>query len=94
VQVAATIEHARYAVVGQLISAAPPTSVTMLGSMVATSSTFIECSSTPPSSTAREGIHSGVNNATQPECRRYRSTLDRSAFLKVNLAKGSLGRRA
>ncbi len=65
VQVAATIDEARNAVVGQLIRAAPPTSSTMLGSTVASIITFIECSSTPPSSTASKGSHSGLSRADQ-----------------------------
>src|SRR5258708_2430470 len=66
VQVAATIDEATNAVVGQCISAAPPSSPTMVGSTVASISTFIECSSTPPSSTASAASHSGLASARQP----------------------------
>jgi len=48
--VAATIEDATNAVVGQLMRLEPPTSETMLGKRVAVISTFIECRSTPPNS--------------------------------------------
>jgi len=65
VQVAATIEDARYAVVGQLMRAAPPRSATMLGSTVARSRTFMEWRSTPPSSTASAGIHCGSSISPQ-----------------------------
>jgi hypothetical protein len=51
VLVAATIEDATNAVVGQLMRLEPPTSETMLGKRVAVISTFIECRSTPPNST-------------------------------------------
>src|SRR5438105_931212 len=66
VQVAATIDEARKAVVGQCIKDAPPSSPTMVGSTVASSSTFIECSSTPPRSTASGGSHSGFRSDRQP----------------------------
>ena len=65
-QVAATIDEARKAVVGQLIIAVPPTSSTMLGSTVASMSTFIECRSTPPTSATRRGNHSRFRSADQP----------------------------
>ena len=66
VQVAATIDEARKAVVGQLTIAAPPTSATMLGSTVASISTFIECRRTPPTSATSRGIHSRFSSADQP----------------------------
>ena len=66
VQVAATIDEARKAVVGQLIMAVPPTSSTMLGSTVASISTFIECRRTPPTSATRSGNHCGFRSADQP----------------------------
>src|SRR5262245_12175246 len=66
VPVAATIEDARKAVVGQLMRSAPPTPMTMLGKTVAVSSTFIECSSTPPRSTASGSAHCDLSNACQP----------------------------
>ncbi len=87
VQVAATMEDARKAVVGQLISAAPPTSLTILGSTVATSRTFIECSSTPPSSTANDGINSGVRSARQLVRGRSHSWLGGAAFLKDDISE-------
>src|SRR6266446_3545755 len=46
VPLAATIEEATKAVVGQLIRLAPPSSATMLGKSVAVISRFIECTST------------------------------------------------
>ncbi len=66
VQVAATIDEARKAVVGQLIIDVPPTSSTMLGSTVASISTFIECRRTPPTSATRRGNHSRFRSADQP----------------------------
>src|SRR5262245_27291932 len=66
VQVAATIDEARNAVVGQCISAAPPSSPTMVGRTVASSSTFIEWSRMPPASTASGGSHSGFRSDCQP----------------------------
>ena len=66
VQVAATIDEARKAVVGQLIIAVPPTSSTMLGRTVASINTFIECSRTPPTSATRRGSHSRLRSADQP----------------------------
>jgi len=67
VQVAATIDEARKAVVGQLTIAAPPTSATMLGSTVASSiSTFIECRRTPPTMATSRGIHSRFSSADHP----------------------------
>src|ERR1700675_4405493 len=62
-QVAATIEDATNAVVGQLISAAPPISPTMLGNIVASRRTFIEYSKTPATSTVSDGSHSGLASA-------------------------------
>src|SRR5258708_33748548 len=59
VQSAATIDEATNAVVGQCITASPPSSATMVGSTVASSSTFIEGTSTPPSTTAKAARHSG-----------------------------------
>jgi hypothetical protein len=47
VPLAAIIEEATKAVVGQLMRLAPPSSATTLGRSVAVISTFIECSSTP-----------------------------------------------
>src|SRR5690242_1417595 len=66
VQVAATIDEARNAVVGQCIRAAPPSSPTIVGKTVASSSTFIECSSTPPASTTSGGSHSRLRSDRQP----------------------------
>ena len=66
VQVAATMDEATNAVVGQCINAAPPSSPTIVGSTVASISTFIECSSTPPSRTASADSHSGLTSARQP----------------------------
>src|ERR1043165_4479366 len=63
VQVAARIDDARKAVVGQLIMVAPPTSSTRLGSTVATISTLTECRSTPPNSTASAGSRSGLRTS-------------------------------
>ncbi len=65
-QVAATIDEARKALLVQLISVAPPTSSTTLGSTVASISTFMECSSTPPTSTATAGSQAGRSSADQP----------------------------
>src|SRR5262249_14810503 len=53
VPLAAIIEEATKAVVGQLIRLAPPNSATMLGRSVAVINTFIECRSTPPHKTQR-----------------------------------------
>ena len=66
VQVAATIDEARNAVVGQLIMAVPPTSSTMLGKTVASISTFMECRRTPPTSATRSGNHCGFSSVDQP----------------------------
>jgi hypothetical protein len=66
VPLAATIEEATKAVVGQLIRLAPPSSATMLGSSVAVISTFIECSSTPPNKTQRVSTRRGTRSARQP----------------------------
>ena len=66
VQVAATIDEARKAVVGQCIRAAPPSSPTIVGRTVASNSTFIEWSSMPPASTASGGSHSGLRSDCQP----------------------------
>ena len=63
---AAIIEEATNAVVGQLIRLAPPCSATMLGRSVAVISTFIECSSTPPSKTQRVSTRRGARSARQP----------------------------
>ena len=60
------MEEARNAVLAQESIAAPPTSAMMLGNTVTTSSTFIECSSTPPESTASGGSHSGFRSDRQP----------------------------
>src|SRR5437868_6667723 len=65
-QLAAAMEAARYAVVGQLSMLTPPNSATIDGSTVVTSSTFIDCRSTPPSSTAMIGIHSRRSSDCQP----------------------------
>src|SRR5437763_10889571 len=62
------IDEARNAVLGRLISAAPPSSPTMVGSTVASISTFIECSRMPPSSTASGASHSRRTSMLQP-CR-------------------------
>src|SRR5579863_8906683 len=66
VLLAATIEEATKAVVGQLIRLAPPSSATMLGRSVAVIRTFIECSSTPPSKTPRVSMRRGARSARQP----------------------------
>src|SRR5207253_8244360 len=66
VQVAATIDEARKALLVQLIKVAPPTSSTTLGSTVASISTFIECSSTPPTKTDTAGSQAGRSSAAQP----------------------------
>src|SRR5205807_9692793 len=65
VPLAATIEDATKAVVGQLIRLAPPTSATMLGKSVAVISTFIEWRSTPPSSTPSGRAKRGARSADQ-----------------------------
>ena len=65
-QVAATIDEARKALDVQLISVAPPRLSTTLGSTVASISTFMECSSTPPTRTATAGSQAGRNKALQP----------------------------
>jgi len=66
VPLAATIEEATKAVVGQLMRLAPPSSATTLGRSVAVISTFIECSSTPPNNTQRVSIRRGARSARQP----------------------------
>src|SRR5215469_4957264 len=66
VPLAAIIEEATKAVVGQLIRLAPPSSATTLGRSVAVISTFIECSSTPPNRTARMSTRRGARSARQP----------------------------
>src|SRR5262249_61278337 len=63
---AAIIEEATKAVVGQLIRLAPPSSATMLGRSVAVINTFIECSSTPPSKTQRMSTRRGARTARHP----------------------------
>jgi hypothetical protein len=63
--VAATIEDATKAVVGQLIRLEPPISATMLGKRVAVTSTFIECRSTPPNNTPSGKAKRGVRSADQ-----------------------------
>src|ERR1700730_13690440 len=65
VPLAAIIEEATKAVVGQLIRLAPPTSATMLGRSVAVTSTFIECRSTPPNSTPSGKANRGARSADQ-----------------------------
>src|SRR6266851_9284357 len=65
VLVAATIEDATKAVVGQLIRLDPPISATTLGKRVAVTSTFIECRSTPPNSTPSGKAKRGVRSADQ-----------------------------
>src|ERR1700736_3404288 len=66
VPLAATIEEATKAVVGQLMRLAPPSSATTLGRSVAVISTFIECSSTPPNNAQRVSIRRGARSARQP----------------------------
>jgi len=66
VPLAAIIEEATKAVVGQLMRLAPPSSATTLGRSVAVISTFIECSSTPPNKTQRVSIRRGAKSARQP----------------------------
>src|SRR5215467_15604796 len=63
---AAIIEEATKAVVGQLIRLTPPSSATTLGRSVAVISTFIECSSTPPNNTQRVSTRRGARSARQP----------------------------
>src|ERR1700688_4554063 len=65
-QLAATMDDARNAVVGQLNIATPPSSPTIDGSTVVSISTFMDCSSTPPSSTASVGIHSRLRRDRHP----------------------------
>src|ERR1700688_1237140 len=65
-QLAATMDDARNAVVGQLNMPTPPSSATMDGSTVVSINTFIDCSSTPPSRTARVGIHSRLRSDRHP----------------------------
>jgi hypothetical protein len=65
VPLAAMIEEATKAVVGQLIRLAPPNSATMLGRSVAVISTFIECSSTPPNKTQRVSTRGHARSARQ-----------------------------
>src|SRR5215467_8614934 len=62
---AAMIEEATKAVVGQLIRLAPPNSATMLGRSVAVINTFIECSSTPPNKTQRVSTRCHARSARQ-----------------------------
>jgi hypothetical protein len=59
------IDAATNAVVGQLIRSPPPISATMLGRSVAVISTFIECRSTPPNSTANGSMKRGTRSADQ-----------------------------
>src|ERR1700746_712745 len=66
VPLAAIMEEATKAVVGQLIRLAPPSSATMLGRSVAVTSIFIECSSTPPNKTQRGSTRPGARSARQP----------------------------
>src|SRR6516164_9915501 len=66
VPLAAIIEEATKAVVGQLIRLVPPSSATMLGRSVAVIRTFIECSSTPPNRTQRMSTSCGTRSARQP----------------------------
>jgi len=63
---AAIIEEATKAVVGQLIRLTPPSSATTLGRSVAVISTFIECSSTPPNKTPRVSTRCDARSACQP----------------------------
>jgi hypothetical protein len=65
-QLAATMDDARNAVVGQLNMATPPSSRTIEGSTVVSIRTFIDCSKTPPSRTARVGIHSRLSSNRHP----------------------------
>src|SRR5216684_7753863 len=65
-QLAATMDEARNAVVGQLNMATPPSSPTMDGNTVVSISTFIDCSSTPPNRTASVGIHSRLRSDRHP----------------------------
>jgi hypothetical protein len=65
VLLAAMIEEATKAVVGQLIRLAPPNSATMLGRSVAVINTFIECSSTPPNKTQRVSTRCHARSARQ-----------------------------
>jgi hypothetical protein len=66
VPLAAIIEEATKAVVGQLMRLAPPSSATTLGRSVAVISTFIECSSTPPNNTQRVSTKRGARSVRQP----------------------------
>jgi predicted ArsR family transcriptional regulator len=59
------IDAATNAVVGQLMSVPPPISATMLGNRVAVISTFIECRSTPPNSTASGSSKRGTRRVDQ-----------------------------
>jgi len=61
-----TIDDARKALLVQLIKVAPPTSATTVGSTVDSISTFMECSSTPPTKTATAGSQAGRSSAPQP----------------------------
>jgi hypothetical protein len=65
-QLAATMDDARNAVVGQLNMATPPSSPTMDGNTVVSISTFIDCSSTPPNRTASVGTHSRLSSDRHP----------------------------
>src|SRR5215471_3644586 len=65
VPVAAIIEAATKAVVGQLIKLLPPISATIFGKRVAVISTFIECRRFPPNSTANGRIKRGTRRADQ-----------------------------
>src|SRR5215469_11153507 len=65
VPVAAIIDAATKAVVGQLIKLLPPRSATILGKRVAVMSTFIECRRFPPNSTANGRIKRGTRRADQ-----------------------------
>jgi len=66
VPLAAIIEEATKAVVGQLMRLAPPSSATTLGRSDAVISTFIECSSTPPNKTQRVSIRRCARSARHP----------------------------
>src|SRR4030088_215180 len=69
-QLAATMDDARNAVVGQLNMATPPSSPTIDGSTVVSIRTFMDCSSTPPSRTASVGSHSRLSSDRHPSCPR------------------------
>src|SRR6516162_10210639 len=85
--VAAIIDAATKAVVGQLIRRTPPISAMMLGKSVAVMSRFIECRRLPPNSTANGRMEPGARRADQvPGMGAFSSALYGATTLRLCIA--------